>query len=181
MITRRGWGAVAGGLFGLLAAFFTLNLLLFLIGVVILSFVAAELLAFAWATRGFSAEWFTVQRSDTTTQVASRGSTTMRLRLRNGGRCSFWAEIYDSLPDSFQVLAGSPRLLTWWGSGEELTLAYVVRPLARGQHAMGPTLVVAHDSLGLAFRAAALSGQHSVTVTPAGPQVGLGHYGAKLL
>ncbi|HXW67541.1 MAG TPA: DUF58 domain-containing protein [Thermoplasmata archaeon] len=165
--TPRGWGLVAGGLLALLVGYLALNLLILLLGVLVLAFAAIELLGFAWATRSLASDAFTAQRSENSSQVAVGGTGTMALRLDRGPGAGCFVEIYDRLPEAFHPLAGEPRLLSWWGPGETKRLAYAYRPERRGAFEIGPTILVAHDPVGLAFRIATVETRWPVEVIPA--------------
>ena len=166
VLSPRGWGLAAGGLLALLVGYLALNLLVLLIGVLVLAFVAIELFAFASATRGLTSEAFSAQRSENSSQVAVGGSATMALRLERGAGAGCFVEIYDRQPEAFRTTVGSPRLLSWWAPGEAKHLAYAYRPERRGTFEIGPTIVVAHDPVGLAFRLAVVDTRWPVEVIP---------------
>ncbi len=164
--TPRGWGLLAGALIALVLGYLTLNLLLLLVGVIAVAFVGADLIAFAVATRDFRAEDFQLQRSENSTLVPVGGLGTMSVRVVSRRPSGFYAEIYDRVPDGLQPVAGSPHLLTWWPAGGTVDLAYAYRGERRGDRQIGPTIVLAHDTFGLAFRAARLDDRWPVEVIP---------------
>ncbi len=179
-LTARGTGLISGGLAAFLIAFYTLHLLMFAVGVLVLSFVAAEYFSFAWSTRGFGPSWFRVERFEAPNRVNRRAFGLMGLRLHHEGRSSFYAEVWDFFPQTFQMVAGSPRLLTWWAPGEDLNLVYGFRPFRRGVYFLGPTVVVAHDAFGLAYRAIHLNTHHELTVVPSSSSMPTGHLAMRL-
>jgi uncharacterized protein (DUF58 family) len=164
--TPRGWGLLAGALVALTVGFLALNPLLLLVGVVALAFVGADLLAFAYATRDFGADHFALQRTENSTLVPAGGIGTMAVRLESHRPTGFYAEIYDRVPEGLVPVAGSPHLLTWWAPGATQELAYAYRGELRGVHEVGPTVVLAHDTFGLAFRVARLDDRWPVEVVP---------------
>jgi len=179
-ITPRSTGLVTGGLVSLLIAVFTLHLLLFTLGVLTISFVAAEYLAFSWSTRGFSSGWFDVERIEAPERVRRKALGTVALRLMHSGRSPFYAEIWDSYPQTFRMVEGSPHLVTWWAPGDAVTLVYAFRPYRRGSYAVGPTVIVAHDPFGFAFRRTYLADAYNLTVVPSVPPVTMGNFGLRL-
>jgi uncharacterized protein (DUF58 family) len=164
--TPRGWGLLAGGLFALAIGYLALNLLLLLVGVVAVAFVGADLVVFATVTRHFTPNDFAVQRSENSALLAVGTVGTMAVRVECRRRMGFYAEVYDRLPEGFLPLAGSPHLLTWWEPGTSKSLAYAYRTGQRGASEIGPTIVVAHDTFGLAFRVAVVENRWPVEVVP---------------
>lgn len=166
VLSPFGWSAVVGGMGVLMIALVTLNLLLLLVPVAVLGIVATELLAFDRATRDFGPEWFRWQRFENSSQVRLDAVGSMAIDLEMVGRRSVYAEVFDPQPESFEVVEGSARLVTWWPASGPVRLAYVYRPRERGRFRVGPTIVVAHDPLGFAFRMAKLENRWEVLVTP---------------
>lgn len=167
VLSPLGWSAVVGGMGTLMIALVTLNFLTLLVPVAVLGFVTTELLAFDRATLEFGPEWFRWQRFENSSEVRIDGVGSMALDLEMTGRHEVYAEVFDPQPESFEVTGGSPRLLTWWPSSGPIRLAYAYRPRERGRFRVGPTIVVAHDPFGLAFRMAKLENRWEVLVTPA--------------
>lgn len=168
-LTRRGAGAVVGSLAVVLLAFYSANVLVGLVATFLIAFVLAELLAFAVATRGFGPGAFVAERVESSSfvGVGGAGLVSVRLRSRLAGR--FYAELFDAHSDRLALLEGEARLLTWWTPGEELRLAYVVSPTIRGVFDVGPTVVIAHDTLGLAFRAVEVPSAWPIEAIPRRP------------
>jgi uncharacterized protein (DUF58 family) len=166
VLSPIGWSVIVGGMGALLIGLVTLNLLLLIVPVAILGLATSELLAFDWTTREFGPEWFRWQRFENSSQVRLDGIGSMGLDLEMVGSRSLYTEIFDPQPDAFEVVAGSARLVTWWSAPARARLVYVYRPRARGRFRVGPTIVVAHDPLGLAFRLAKLENRWEVLVTP---------------
>jgi uncharacterized protein (DUF58 family) len=173
--TPSGAGALVASFGALLLAFYTANLVVVLVAVFLSAFVLAELLAFAVATRGFSPEAFAASRVECTTFARVRGAALLTVRIASSLPGSFYAELYDPHPEKFEIVAGDAHLTTWWETGETVTLAYVASPQLRGLFDVGPTVIVAHDSLGLAFRAVALPTRWRVEAIPQPPSVRLGY------
>ncbi len=166
MLSPWGWSWIAGSAGGLLIGLLTLNLLLLVIPTAAFVFVVAEVLAFDRATRDFGTGWFRWQRFENSSQVPIDGIGSMALDLELVTPRAFYAEIFDPQPDTFQIVGGSPKLLTWWPRAGPLRLTYLYRPRERGEFRLGPTFIVAHQPLGLASRSAALENRWAVLVTP---------------
>ncbi len=179
-LTPRSTGIVAAGLLALLVAIYTLHLLLFTLGVLAISFVAAEYLSFSWSTRGFSPTWFQAERFEAPRQVNRTGLGTVGLRVTHYGRAAFYAELWDAYPETLRLVDGSSRLVTWWAPGETLTLAFAFRPYRRGKYSLGPTAIFAHDAFGFAFRLTYLRTEHDLTVVPSVPSLPMGSFAARL-
>jgi uncharacterized protein (DUF58 family) len=166
VLSPWGWSWIAGGAGGLLIGILTLNLVLLVVPTAAIAFVAAELIAFDRATRDFGTGWFRWQRFENSSQVPLDGLGTMAIDLELLVPRAFYAEIFDSPPDTFEVVGGSPKLRTWWRRAGSLRLAYLYRPRERGEFRLGPTTIVAHQPLGLASRTATLENRWEVLVTP---------------
>jgi uncharacterized protein (DUF58 family) len=167
VLSPLGWAAIVGGLAVLMIGLVTLNLLTLLVPVAVLGLVTTELLAFDRATREFGPERFRWQRFENSSEVRIDAVGSMALDLEMTGPHAIYAEVFDPQPESFEVAAGSPRLLTWWPASGPVRLVYVFRPRERGRFRVGPTIVVAHDPLGFGFRMAKLENRWEVLVTPA--------------
>ncbi|MGI0155517.1 MAG: DUF58 domain-containing protein, partial [Thermoplasmata archaeon] len=154
--TARGGGALFAAFLVFVVAFYSTNVLIFVVGVFLLGFVIAELLAFAIATRGFGPDSFTFERVECSSLVGVGGAGLVSLRATSHTPGSFYAEVYDTHPSPLTILEGSASLLTWWTAGDTLALAYVVSPELRGMLEIGPTVVMSHDDLGFAFKATRL-------------------------
>jgi uncharacterized protein (DUF58 family) len=167
VLSPLGWSALAGGLGALLIGLLTLNLLLLVVPLAVLALTTAELLTFDRATRDFGPSWFQWRRFENSSQIRIDGVGSMALDLERVGPGSVYVEVFDPQPEAFEVVLGSPRLLTWWSGATPVRLAYVYRPRQRGRFRVGPTIVVAHDPLGFAFRVTKLENRWEVLVTPA--------------
>jgi len=175
VLTPRGRGMLVGAFVVLLFAFYAANLLLFVVAAFLATFVLAALLSFARATTGFGPEAFRVERIECSSFVRVGGAALVTVRVTSRLGRDFYAELFDRHPERLAVLEGSPRLATWWTGGESLTLAYVVSPRSRGLFEVGPTVVVAHDPLGFAYRTVALASAWPVETIPRPPALPLGH------
>jgi len=167
VLSPLGWSAVIGSLLALLLGLYTLNLLLLVIPLAVLTLTVTELLLFDRATRDFGPGWFRWQRFENSAEVRMGGFGSMAIDLERSGASSIYVEVFDHQPETFEVVEGSPRLLTWWTHDTPLRIAYLYRPRERGRFRVGPTIVVAHDPLGFGFRIAKLENRWEVTVVPA--------------
>jgi uncharacterized protein (DUF58 family) len=175
VLTPRGRGMLVGVFVVLLLAFYAANLLLFVVAVFLAVLVLAALVSFARATIGFGPEAFRLERIECSSFVRVGGSALVTVRVTSRLARNFYAELYDRHPERLLLLEGSPRLATWWTAGETLTLAYVVSPKTRGLFEVGPTVVVAHDPLGFAYKTVALLSTWSVETIPRPAALPLGH------
>ena len=164
MLSPRGSGALGGGLGTLLVGFFSLNVLILVVGAAFTGFVLTALVWFSLTTRGFGPADFAYERYQNSSEVIVGDVGSMGLRLENRSRSGFFAEIFDSHPDSLEIVAGSPRLVTWWSVQTEKRLVYAFRPNRRGAFVLGPTVVVAHEPFGFAFRVTTVENPWSVDV-----------------
>jgi uncharacterized protein (DUF58 family) len=180
MITQRGWAVIAAGLTTFAVALFTLNLLFFVLAILVIAVTTTEIVAFSLRTWRFRPEWIASVRRDPRERIGSNGVAIFAIALTNVGPRGFWAEVYDTVPASFAVVRGSPRIQSWWARGATLTLAYAIRPSYRGVYAVGPTVVVAHDPMGLAFRVTVAPTRLSVTVAPPFPTTRVTQLGRRL-
>lgn len=174
-LTYRGTGALLGAFGLLLIAYYSTNILLFLVAIFVLGLVLASLLTFAYATRGFGVDAFEVARIESSSLVKVDAAGFLSVRLRSKLPAGFYAEICDPHSERLRVLEGSDRLVTWWPALETVQLAYVVSPDLRGLLDVGPTIVLAHDTLGLAFKSATLDNPWTVEALLQPPSIEIGH------
>lgn len=166
VLTYRGWGLLAGSLGSLLVGYLALNVMLLLVGVLAVTLVGVEILAFGFVTHDFGPEDFRIQRSENSTVIALGAVGTMAIHITHRRRTGFYAEIYDRVPEELEAVVGSPHLTAWWSAGESKSLAYAYRGTRRGAVEIGPLDVLAHDTFGLAYRAAVTEDRWPVQVLP---------------
>jgi uncharacterized protein (DUF58 family) len=172
--TPRGAGALVASLVVLVIAFYSTNVLVFLVATFLLGVVLASLLQFLYATRGFGPEAFDVARVECSSLVKVAGAGLVSVRLTSRLPTGFYAEVHDPHSERLKVIEGSEHLLTWWAPLSSVALAYVVSPDLRGLLDVGPTTVLAHDPLGLAYKRAVFDDPWSIEalVQPASTDVG---------
>jgi len=180
VLTRRGWEAIGGTLFLLVAGLLTLNPIVELVAVAGFAFVATEVAAFEWQLRIFRPDQFRVVRGESPRRMPSDGELHLSVEITYLGARGFTAEVFEQVPDAFDPVEGSPRLVTWVAPGRPIRLVYSVRPRVRGAYVTGPTIVLAHDAFGLAFRRTSLPTDRPVTVVPPSIAGRLGHLGVAL-
>ena len=173
--TARGAGALTGALAVLIVAFYSTNILLFLLALFLLGLVLSSLISFAGATRGFGTEAFAVERLECSSLVKVGGSGLVSVRLTSRLGSGFYAEVRDPHSERLRVLEGSDRLVTWWPPEDAMLLAYVVSPDLRGLLDVGPTVVVAHDLFGLAFKTATFDDPWTIEALVQPPSLPVGH------
>ncbi len=174
-LTARGAGALVGAFVVLVLAFYTTNVLLFLIAFFLLGVVLSTLVAFAYATRGFAPEAFDVERIESSSLVKVGAPGLLAVRLSSRLRTGFYAEVSDPHSDRLRVLEGNDRLVTWWPAEQSVQLAYVISPELRGLLEVGPTVVVAHDTLGFAFKTVTVDDEWSIEALLQPPSLPIGH------
>lgn len=170
-LTARGAGALFGALAVFALGFYSANVLVYAIGVFLLTLVLGELLQFVAATRGFGPEAFRAERIESSAFAPVGGAALVSVRVTSGLKGSYYAEVVDVRPEPLRLLEGESRLMTWWPAGESLSLAYVVSPRMRGLFEVGPTTVVAHDALGFGYKTAALADPWRVEAIPEPPSL----------
>ena len=166
MIARRGWEAVAGTLGALLLGLYSLNALLELVAVAAFGFVVSEMLLFESRFRSFDSSEFTFERSSGPRRAPTDGEVATSVRVGFGARAGFPAEIYDVVPESYDVVEGSSRTQTWVPAGGTVRLSYRVRPRVRGAYPLGPTVVVARDPFGFCYRTTVVATERPMTIVP---------------
>ncbi len=123
VLSPLGASALVGGLGTLILGLLTLNLLLLVVPLAALALTTTELLAFDRSTRNFGPSWFRWQRLENSSEVRIDGVGSMALDLERVGRGSVYLEVFDPQPEAFEVVLGSPRLLTWWADASPVRLA----------------------------------------------------------
>ncbi len=174
-LTPRGAFALVGALVVLVIAFYSSNILVFLVAAFLLGLVLASLLAFVVATRGFAPEAFEVARIECSSLVKVAGAGLVSVRLTSRLATGFYVEVHDPHSERLRVLEGSEHLVSWWPARATIALAYVVSPDLRGLLEVGPTIVVAHDPLGLAFKRATMDDPWTIEALVQPPSVEVGH------
>jgi uncharacterized protein (DUF58 family) len=156
VITRRGWAVIGASLGAVLLTSITLNFLLLQAALVVLAFVATDVLGFhLWIPR-VSPDDFTVERTPVPPRAAAGVVVGVATDVTYLGVRKFWGEIYDVVPASCPVISGSPALARMWSPGDSVRLEYTLRIGQRGRLAVGPIVAVAVGPLGLSFNSAVL-------------------------
>ncbi|KKK50632.1 hypothetical protein LCGC14_3123080, partial [marine sediment metagenome] len=60
-------------------------------------------------------------------------------------------EIYDAIPESFELTIGENFIITQIGGGETKEFSYVLRVPIRGVYKIGPTKIILHDRIGFFY------------------------------
>lgn len=180
MIARRGWEAITAALAALLLGLYAMNAVLELVAVAAFGFLVSEMLWFEGRFASFGPDWFDIVRSPGPRRMPCDGdlATSVTLTLRNGP--GFRAEVYETVPEAFDVREGATRLRTYVAPGEPVRLSYVVRPRVRGGYRLGPLNVIARDGFGLCYRVAVAGGDRPLTVVPPTISGRLGRIGVAL-
>lgn len=180
MIGRRGWEAILAALTALLLGLYAMNAVLELAAVAVFGFLASEMLLFESRFGSFGPSWFRVTRSPGPRRAPCDGDLATSVTIEPIRGPGFRAEVWDTLPESFDVREGATRLRTYASPGVAIRLSYIVRPRVRGGYLLGPTNVVARDGLGLCYRVAVLGGDRALTVVPPTVSGRLGRIGIAL-
>jgi len=173
--TPRGAGALVGALAVLVVAFYSTNVLVFLVAAFLVAVVLGSLLSFVFATRGFGPDAFEVARVECSSLVKVSGAGLVSVRLTSRLPTGFYAEVYDPHSERLKVIEGSEHLVSWWPSHATLSVAYVVSPDLRGLLDVGPTVVLAHDTLGLAYKRVTLDDPWAIEALVQPPSIEVGH------
>lgn len=149
MITRRGWGAVLGGLLGLLLAAVTLNPIVFAVAVALVGFLTVEIVRFHARFGGLDERDVRVERLPLPARLPANSELVSGVDLTFGGRSPAWIALSDVVPEAFPVTVGPPRVVAEVPPGGTLRLRYAFRPTLRGAYVLGPVGVAVLDPLGL--------------------------------
>ncbi len=95
------------------------------------------------------------------------GQVEVRLVLRNDGAALGQLELLDVLPPELVLLRGSNHLIVSLASGETFETTYEVRPLLKGDYAVGPLRVRSFDALGLGVEDGVVAPPTALAVAPA--------------
>jgi uncharacterized protein (DUF58 family) len=180
LIARRGWEAIGAALAALLLGLYSLNPVLELVAVALSAFVLTEMLAFELRFRRFTADRFVASRSEGPRRIPTDGDLVTSIELTYPTGPGFTAEIYDVVPEAFDIVEGETSTLTWIGPGSTVRLRYATRPLVRGAYQQGPTVVVARDAFGFCYRAVSIRTERPLMVVPPNVAGRLGALGLAL-
>ena len=180
MITRRGWEAIAAALAAMVIGLYALNPVLEIVAVALSAFVLTDMLVFEWRFRDFDADLFDSERSAGPRRMPTEGdlATSVDLTYVNGP--GFAAEVYDVLPEAFDVVKGETAVRTWIDPGDTVRINYTARPRVRGAYQQGPTVVVARDAFGFCYRATSVPTERPLMVVPPNIAGRLGSLGLAL-
>ncbi|MHA1226145.1 MAG: DUF58 domain-containing protein [Candidatus Hodarchaeales archaeon] len=74
------------------------------------------------------------------------------VKIENTGKRRLdFLEVYDAIPDLFEIVLGENFIMTQLESKETKEFAYIVQVSTRGVYRIGPTKVIIHDRLGFYF------------------------------
>ncbi len=180
MIARRGWEGIAAALGALLIGLYALNPVLELVAVAMSAFVLTEMLVFEWRFRDFGPERFRSARSAGPRRLPTDGDLATSVELIYPKGPGFQAEIYDVVPEAFDVVKGATGVRTWIAPGSTVRLSYTTRPRVRGAYQQGPTVVVARDAFGFCYRATTIRTERPLMVVPPNIAGRLGSLGLAL-
>ncbi|MHA1506544.1 MAG: DUF58 domain-containing protein [Candidatus Asgardarchaeia archaeon] len=150
MITRRGVFVVVLGAFTISLGLSLSTYLLIAMGFSLL-FLSVYNLPFL--TLISNLEFLEVSREIDRVKVFAGDLVFIRVSIKNkSGRFLSDIEIYDGIPEVFDIVFGSNRLRTSIEPEGEITFGYVVSCKLRGKYKIGPTKFIVHDSLGFHFQ-----------------------------
>ncbi|MCI4336231.1 MAG: DUF58 domain-containing protein [Thermoplasmata archaeon] len=167
MITQRGWGAVAAALGALVVAVVTLNYLILIVTIAVFAFLTADVVGFHYSVPRLDASQFSVERGVAPKRAAVGGDITMQVTVTYHGTRGFWGEFYEVIPARCTILHGQASETRWWTPGASVTLEYTARVLDRGEHHLGPPVMLAVGPMGLSYAQAILPGETSILGIPA--------------
>ncbi|MHA1972396.1 MAG: DUF58 domain-containing protein [Candidatus Hodarchaeales archaeon] len=74
------------------------------------------------------------------------------VKIENTGKRRLdFLEVYDAIPDLFEIVLGENFIMTQLESKETKEFSYIVQVSTRGVYRLGPTKVIIHDRLGFYF------------------------------
>ncbi|MHA1940871.1 MAG: DUF58 domain-containing protein [Candidatus Hodarchaeales archaeon] len=74
------------------------------------------------------------------------------VRIENTGKKRFdFLEIYDAIPDMFEIVLGENFIITQLAGKEVKEFSYIIQVSTRGVYKIGPVKVIIHDRLGFYF------------------------------
>lgn len=167
MITQRGWAAVAAAIGALVLGVLTLNYLVLIVTIAVFAFLTADVVGFHYSVPHLDASQFTVERIDPPRRAAVGGEVTMRVNVTYHGPRGFWGEFYEVIPARCTLVHGRASETRWWTPGTSVTLEYTVRVLDRGEHQLGPPVMLAVGPMGLSYAQAILPGESAILGLPA--------------
>lgn len=91
----------------------------------------------------------------------------VRVHVTNQGPALGLVEILDLLPPELGVVRGTNHTIVSLAADESLDLVYKVRPILKGEYAVGPLRARSVDALGLGAEDAVVMGPSKLTVAPA--------------
>ncbi|MCI4340513.1 MAG: DUF58 domain-containing protein [Thermoplasmata archaeon] len=180
MIARRGWEAIAAAIASLVIGLYALNPVLELVAVAMAAFVITEMLVFEWRFRDLGPDWFVSTRSQGPRRLPTEGDLATSIEIQYPRGPGFQAEIYDVVPEAFDVVKGATATRTWVAPGASVRLSYTTRPRVRGAFQHGPTVVVARDAFGFCYRATTVRTERPLMVVPPNIAGRLGSLGLAL-
>ena len=95
------------------------------------------------------------------------GQVEVRLAVRNEGPALGQVELLDVLPPELLLAEGSNHLIVSLAHGEGFEMTYRVRPLLKGEYAVGPLRVRSLDALGMGVEDAVSAPSTTLAVAPA--------------
>jgi uncharacterized protein (DUF58 family) len=74
------------------------------------------------------------------------------VKIENTGKRRMdFLEIYDAIPDMFEIVLGENFIITQLGGKETKEFSYIIKVSTRGVYRIGPVKVIIHDRLGFYF------------------------------
>jgi uncharacterized protein (DUF58 family) len=170
VISRRGLGALAAALGGLLLAAYSENLLFLLGAVAIFGFVAGEIALFHLVGPDRGRAPFVATRTELPRVLSPGGTAEVALTVRLNSEVPVRAEVRDLLPGTLERVEGSTHRRAWWTPREERVLRYTLRAGERGSHVVGPVAITVESPHAFAWSQWLLpASAQPVRVVPAAP------------
>ncbi len=109
----------------------------------------------------------TASRALSRDRIAVGTEADVRLLVKNEGSALGLVELLDRLPPELVLAGGTNHAVVSLGPGESVELAYTVRPLLKGDYAVGPLRIRSLDALGLGAEDGAAAPATPIVVAPA--------------
>jgi uncharacterized protein (DUF58 family) len=162
MLTLKAVGFVSSGALFIVISLMLLDLQLFALGIMLLSFVTVTKLMRVKVE---------IKRKLDTERILEGEKVTVKVLVRNTGRREAMVILYDDLPSEVRLVEGSNRQALILESGGRTTLKYTIECPLRGHYSIGPMRIRRRDFFNLYFEEETLETTSYFSVYPRVPEM----------
>jgi uncharacterized protein (DUF58 family) len=162
MLTLKAVAFLSAGLLLVIVAIMALDMQLLVLGVVLLSFLAAS--------KVMKLKVQAVRQMDTE-RVLEGERITVKLRVRNSSAREAFVVLYDELPPEVRLVKGSNRQVLVLEAGKRTKLEYTIEAPLRGHFTLGPLKVRRRDFFNLHFEEEVVDELSYFSVYPRVPEL----------